>query len=59
MTITAQEKSDLEDYVLLRACSEFRSGQPCVQRKADSKMIGNMHEGCVTADQMRSIIRRA
>jgi hypothetical protein len=38
MPLTLLEKSDLDDYVMRRACEEFRSGKPCVKRDENTKL---------------------
>jgi hypothetical protein len=59
MALTANEKADLREYVLERACSEYRSGKPCVQRDPRSEMIGERHAGCVKAEEMLALVEKA
>jgi hypothetical protein len=58
MALTMDEKQDLKEYVLERTCSEYRRGQPCVQR-SNSPMVGPMHAGCLKAEAMLALVDKA
>ena len=59
MPLTATEKEELRQYVLERACNEFRRGEPCILRDDKTEMIGDMHAGCVPAEAMLALVARA
>jgi hypothetical protein len=55
MAITASEQQELHDWILLRGCSEFRTGRPCVQR-GNTPMVGDMHKPCAEVVRMLEIV---
>jgi hypothetical protein len=59
MPLTRAEKNDLRDYVLARACEEYRQGRPCIQRKPATAMIGTLHAGCDEVRRMLLLVNRA
>ena len=59
MALTNAEKSTLTQYVLARACEEFRQQKPCVQRDPKTTMVGAMHAGCLEVQQMLALVAKA
>ena len=55
--LTAAEHQDLHDFVLSKACAEFRAGLACIRRN-DSKMIGRKHAACDEVDQALSLVAK-
>jgi len=58
MSLTASEKDELREYILGRACGEFRRGEPCVQRN-NSAMVGDAHAACAQVQEMLDLVNRA
>ena len=58
MALTAAEKDRLSEYVLERACAQYRKGEPCIQRN-NSPMVGPFHAGCVKAEEMLALVAKA
>ena len=57
MALNASEVHDLREFVLSKACLEYRNGAPCVQR-GSTPMIGSMHEPCYRVEQMLDLVDR-
>jgi hypothetical protein len=59
MPLTVTEKEELRQYVLERACNEFRRDEPCVLRDDKTEMVGNMHAGCARVQEMLVLVAKA
>jgi hypothetical protein len=59
MPLSAMEKEELRQYVLERACNEFRRGEPCVLRDDKTEMVGSLHAGCARAQAMLALVAKA
>lgn len=59
MPLTEDEKHALREWILSKSCNEFRAGEPCIQRKATTAMIGDMHEGCYWVQRILALVDHA